>query len=211
MPRNKDAYFDSGLQGWLKTTAKAEHWRVAGWYTVDDLVQDGYICYCKCRDKYTLARPAPGERPDGYAHQDLCTDTPSSAQRKHFMALVQRAFYNHLYTLAVRYPATREQPLAMFSVENGEPLSMEELLPPQPEETSALIAVLYAPTEISEAIVKLVNDGIDGGKFLRSRLRRNNGRVTIGRRALRETTQQRMVRILGDSELYDKTLAYLLT
>jgi hypothetical protein len=201
--RNSDVYFDSGLQGWLKRTAKTEHWRVAGWQSVEDLVQEGYICYCKCRDRYTLGAPDLG-------HQDLCTDTPNSAQRKHFMSLVQRSFYNRVYTLAMRYPATREQPLTMCSNERGEPLSIEDSLPPQPEEISVLIAVLHAPTEISEAIVKLVNDGVDGSKYLRSRLRTNNGRVTLGRRALRETTQQHLVRILGDDELPQKVLAYLL-
>jgi hypothetical protein len=205
--KNKDVYFDSGLEGWLKRTAKTEHWRVAGWYSVDDLVGDGYVCYCKCRNKYTLGPPDPGA-------QDLRvfgSDTPNKDQRKHFMALVQRSFYNRLYTLAVRYPATREQPLAMCSNENGEPLTMDELLPAQPEEISALIAVLHAPTEIGEAIVKLVNDGVDGSRYVRSRLRRSNGRVTLGRRALRETTQQHMVRILGDDDLLQKTLEYLLT
>lgn len=204
--KNKDVYFDSGLEGWLKRTAKAEHWRVAGWYSVDDLVGDGYICYCKCRNKYTLGPPDPGA-------QDLCTDTPNKGQRKHFMALVQRAFYNRIYTLALRYPATREQPLATCSNENGEPLTMDELLPAQPEEISALVALLHAPTEISEAIVKLVNDGVDGSRYVRSRLRTNksSGRVTFGRRALRETTQQHRVRLLGDTELPQKVLDYLLT
>jgi hypothetical protein len=207
MPRNKDVYFDSGLQGWLKTTAKAEHWRVASWYSAADLVQDGYICYCKCRDKYTLSV-------EGSKYQDLFTfsdEGPSDTQRRHFMSLVQRAFYNRIYTLSVRYPATREQPLAMLSVENGEPSTLEEMVPPQPEEISALIAVLHAPTEIGEAIVKLVQDGVEGGSFIRSRLRRHNGRVSIGRRALRETSQQRISRILGDDELSGKVLAYLLS
>lgn len=208
----KDVYFDAGLQGWLTTTARAEYWRVASWYSVDDLIQDGYICYCKCRDRYTLALPEAGERPDGYKHQNLFTDNPTPVQRKHFMALVQRAFFNHIYTLSTRYPATREQPLAALSTEGDEPLTMEELLPPQPEETSVLIALLQAPTEISEAIIKLVNDGIDGGNYLRSRLRDRNGRVQIvSRRALRETTGQRMTRVLGDPDLGRQTMTYLLS
>jgi len=99
--RNVDVYFDAGLRGWLKTTAVKEHWRVASWYSVEDLVQDGYVCYCKCRDRYTLAVPQPGDRPDGYAHQNLFTDQPNEKQRKHFMSLVQRAFYNHIYTLSM--------------------------------------------------------------------------------------------------------------
>ena len=209
--RNIDIYFDSGLRGWLKTTAVAEHWRVASWYSVDDLVQDGYICYFKCRDRYTLGPPKPG-RQALHPESGLPGPYPNDAQRRHFMSLVQRAFYNHIYTLAMRYPATQEQPMAAVSTVDGEPVSMEELLPPQPEETSALIAVLQAPAEIGDAILKLVNDGIDGSRYLRSRLRVGpDGRITRGRRAIRETTEQHMGRILGDPELPKKTLAYLLS
>jgi hypothetical protein len=209
----KDVYFDAGLRGWLRRTSVKEAWRVAGWYTADDLYQDGFICYCKCRDRYTLALPAPGDRPDGYAYQNLFTDTPNAQQRRHFMNLVQRTFYNHLYTLASRYPTTREQPLASLSKgETDEPLSLEELLPPEPEEISALVALLHAPTEIADAVVKLVNDGIDGGKYLRSRLRvSQDGRVTLGKRSLRETTDQRMARVVGDPELAGKTMTYILS
>lgn len=208
----KDAYFDAGLRGWLRSTSVAEAWRVAGWYTADDLYQDGFICYCKCRDRYTLALPAPGDRPDGYAHQNLFTDNPNAKQRRHFMNLVQRTFYNHIYTLSTRYPANKEQPLAALSLGDAdEPATLEELLPPEPEEISALVALIHAPTEIAEAVVKLVNDGIDGGKYLRSRLRiSSDGRVTIGKRAIRETTDQRMARVVGDPELVEKTLAYIL-
>jgi hypothetical protein len=208
----KDVFFDAGLRGWLRSTSVAEAWRVAGWYTADDLYQDGFICYCKCRDKYTLALPAPGDRPDGYAHQNLFTDTPNERQRRHFMNLVQRTFYNHIYTLSRRHPAALEQPLSSLSRgESDEPLTLEELMPAEPEEISALVALLHAPTEIADAVVKLVNDGIDGGKFIRSRLRvSKDGRVTIGKRALRETTDQRMTRVVGDPELVGKTLAYIL-
>lgn len=206
-----DVYFDAGLRGWLRVTSVAEAWRFAGWYTADDLYQEGFICYCKCRDKYTLALPVPGNRPDGYAHQNLFTTTPDDKQRRHFMVLVQRTFFNHIYTLSRRYPAAKEQPLSSLSRgDSDEPLTMEELLPPEPEEISALVALLHAPTEIADAVVKLVNDGLDGGKFLRSRLReRPNGQVRIGKLALRETSSQRMTRVLGDSELAGKTMAYI--
>ncbi len=31
------------------------------WYLLDDLVQDGYLCYLKCRNKYALSEPEPGQ------------------------------------------------------------------------------------------------------------------------------------------------------
>lgn len=212
--KRNQVYLDTGVWGWLKSTAIAEHWRVAGWYSADDLFQDGFICYCKCRDRYTMRYPDPGDRPDGFAHQNLFTKTPSESQRKHFMNLLQRTFHNHIYTLALRYPATREEPVSALTVgESDDPVTMEELMASEPEGISALVAVLHAPTEIADAIVKLVNDGIDGGKYLRSRLRvsPDGKRVRTVRRAIRETTPEHMARILGDPELPAKTLAYILS
>lgn len=209
----KQPYLDSGVRGWLRTTAIAEHWRVAGWYSVDDLFQDGFICYCKCRNAYTLSVPEPGDRPDGYKHQNLFTADPTEMQRKHFMNLVQRAFYNHIYTLSMRYPITREQPFAEITLEGSdEPVTAEELLAPEPEGISALVAVLQAPTEIGDAITKLINDGIDGGRYLRSRLRRTaSGRIVRGKYELRETTEEHFARVVGDPELPQRVRAYLLS
>lgn len=206
----RDAYFDAGLRGWLKTTAVAEHWRVASWYDVDDLVQDGYICYIKCRDRYTFSPPMI----EGY--QDLRLKRghePNKTQRQHFMSLVQRAFRNHVHTLSCKYPVLREQPLSDVVREGkpDEPVTMEELVPVVPEEISALYAIVNAPTEIGEAIVKLVNDGVDGSKYLRSRLRSRDGRIKKGRLAIRETTEEHHTRILGDPFLADETLKYILS
>ena len=200
----KDTYFDSGLRGWLRLTANEEHWRVAGWMTADDLYQEGFVCYCKCRDRYTLGPPKPG-------FQNLFTDTPNEAQRRHFMSLLQRAFYNKIYTLAQQYPAAREVPISNVSIDDtDEPVTFEELIPAEPEGATALIAVLHAPSEIAEAIAKLVQDSIDGGKYLKSRLvRLPSGRVRIGRVAIRETNRERHARILGDPTLTDKVSSYL--
>lgn len=200
----KDIYFDAGVQGWIRNTARRELWRMAGWYELDDLANDGYVCYCKCRDRYTQGPPEPG-------HQALNTDTPNDKQRRHFMALVQRAFFNHIMTLSSKFAASCEDPVSGLAVEDGEPPSLENLMPPQMEEASVLMAVLQAPTEIGEAIAKLINDSIDGGNYLRSRLRERTGRVIRGRRALRETTDERLARVVGNGALPGATLAYLLS
>ncbi len=199
--RQTDVYYDEGLEGWIKTTAYQEHWRLRSWYSVEDLVQDGYICYCKCRNRYTLKPPEPG-------YQDLNTDTPSDSQRRHFMSLVQRTFFNHIMTLSSKFTVCTENTLSELS--NGDdPLELENLVPVQPEEASVLVAVLHAPTEIGEAIGKLLQDAVDGEKYLRSKLRANNGRITRGRRALRETTRERLARVLGDPEMQDKIRDYI--
>lgn len=212
--RLKDVYFDAILHNWLEAFARRERWRVAGWYGVADLVQDGYICYCKCRDKYTLGPPEPG-------HQDLNTDVPNDAQRRHFMALVQRAFFNHLMTLSTNYPIAMEEPVSCAPSDDSA-LLLEGLMPPAPEETTILMALANAPVEIGAAIGKLINDGVEGEAYLRSRLRRHlvlkthasgavsaSIRVTRGKRALRETTSAYFQRVLGDGDLPRKVAAYI--
>lgn len=197
-----DVYFDDGVRGWINKTARDQYRRVAGWYGIDSLAQDGYICYLKCRNKYTLGPPDNG-------YQDLNTDTPSSAQRRHFMDLVKRSFANHINTLATRYPMSMERPVSELTSDGDEATVLEGLMPAQQEEASVMVALAQAPGEIRDAINTLINDGIEGGQYLRSRLREKDGRVTVGKRALRETTTVRLARILGDPDLSGKTLAYL--
>lgn len=220
----RDVYFDLALQIWIKNKARQERWRVAGWYSVGDLEQDGYICYCKCRDKYTTAPPEPGDRPDGFAHQDLFTlvdGQPNEIQRRHFMSLVQRAFINHISTLSSNYPISKEEPVDCSVIEDSVSI-LEGLAPPVPEETTVLMALANAPTEISSAISVLISDGLEGQAYLRSKLHNTlvvskhaSGGVSVstrtvrGRRALRETTVERFQRLLGDGEVERKTVAYL--
>jgi hypothetical protein len=203
--QNRDVYFDAGLQGWIKNKARQEYWRVSRWYELGDLIQDGYICYLKCRNKYALNPPDPGAMP-------LNTGSPTQEQRRHFMALVKTTFFNHIMTLSSEFAASAiEDNISNsgLSGPDGQPATIEDLLPPYHEEASAILAVLSAPAEISDAIQKLINDGAEGGKYLRSRLRRNGNRVTRGRRALRETTSEHLARVLGNPDLPGQIVAYL--
>lgn len=43
---------DKGAVGWLVKTAGENFWRVEGFMTRDDLVQEGYICYFKVAGRY---------------------------------------------------------------------------------------------------------------------------------------------------------------
>lgn len=211
----KDVYFDEILCSWITSYARSQRWRIAGWYSVKDLIQDGYICYCKCRDAYTLGKPDPA------ATHDLHTNTPDESQRRHFMALVQRAFKNHIHTLSTRYMVNREEPVDCPASMDSATM-LEEMVPPVPEEISVLMAVANAPAEIGEAIGKLISDGIEGEQYLRTRLRHQivivrhatggvstSMRVVRGRRALRETSTEYFQRVLGDGDILRKTGAYI--
>lgn len=213
--RGNDVYFDAILRSWIISYARSQRWRVAGWYSVTDLIQDGYICYCKCRNAYTLGAPNPD------AHHDLNTKAPDESQRRHFMALVQRAFTNHVHTLSNRYMAFREEPVDC-PASSDSALLLEEMIPAQGEEMSALMTLANAPVEIGNAIVKLINDGLDGEAYLRTRLQKRivmiphaSGGVSVStrlvksRRALRETSSERFQRLLKDGDIARKTTAYL--
>jgi hypothetical protein len=206
MNDKEDVYLDEGVVGWINKTARKEYWRVSRWYDLADLIQDGYVCYYNCRNRYTLTSPTkPG-------HQALnvfgVDGRPNKDQRKHFMALVKVSFYNHIMTLSSRFAANTETPECDLATADG-PADIESLAAAVPEEMSVMTALLNAPTEIGEAIAKLLNDGVEGGSYLRSRLRRRDGRVTKARRALRETTSERLARVLGDPTMAERVRNYI--
>lgn len=68
---------DPGMRGWIVNTSKKNIWRVAHWYDLSDLIQDGFMCYAICHVKYMEVK-----------------------EQKHFMALVKTTFYNFITDLA---------------------------------------------------------------------------------------------------------------
>jgi hypothetical protein len=72
---------DNGARHWLLRTAKLNLWRVATFYDLSDLIQDGCLVWCKVTSKY--------ERQAG-----------TTLKRAHLMALFKRSYMNHLHDLA---------------------------------------------------------------------------------------------------------------
>jgi hypothetical protein len=202
MSARKDVYLDEGMLGWFERTARKEHWRMAAWYELKDLVQDGYVCYCKCRNAYALQDPKPG-------HPSLNTDNPTREQRRHFMALVKTTYYNHIMTLASKFSVVVEEATPATSLPGERGGSLEELLPPQAEEASLFLALANAPAELKDMVERLVRDGLDGGDYLRTHLCRDGNRIRRMRQAVRETTAEYWERVLGTPDLPQKLAAYL--
>lgn len=46
---------DTGAQRWLIKFAKQNHWRVAAWIDLDDLIQEGFLAYYETRKRYPTA------------------------------------------------------------------------------------------------------------------------------------------------------------
>lgn len=115
---------DAGIRGWLVNTAKKNLWRVPPWYDLNDLIQEGYICYSNCNLKYG---------------RDL---TPS-----HFMALVKVSYIHQLHDLAnlrTRNAAELMLPLdsPAFSRAVPEESTFFTLLKQLPGELQELITIL---------------------------------------------------------------------
>lgn len=115
---------DAGLRGWIVNYARKNYWRVPNYYSLDDLIQEGYVCYAKCNLRYRHVR-----------------------EQRHFMALVKRTFANHIHDLAAERTAKPPEILAepdspsLIQVEYSDAL-IYTLLNQLPAELKRLIHVL---------------------------------------------------------------------
>jgi hypothetical protein len=192
MPMEKHLYLDRSMCGWIVNTARAQHWRVASWYNLQDLEQDGYLCYCKCWNHYRHLFDVPN---------------PTKGQRRHFMALVKTAYCNHIATLSTKFPVVGD-----IAVSQIEPLPrsdvdvLEQLMPAEAEQASVLCALAKLPVELADIMERFAQDGFDGGKYLRRRISTSTGRT---RHKVRETTAEYWERVLGQPDVPEKLAAYL--
>src|ERR1700757_4971786 len=71
-----DPVLPTPVVGWIIRHSRKNLWRMASWYEIDDLIQDGLMCGYKCLQRYGI----PG----------IEIDHP------HFMRLVQSTFRNYI-------------------------------------------------------------------------------------------------------------------
>jgi hypothetical protein len=186
-----DPYLDEGMHGFIRNTAVKEFWRVAGWYdTPADLVQDGYLCYCKCKRYIGVGK--------------LPTVPTLPVHRKHMMALVKTTFLRHIkYTIAGQMQWGKEVPVSQLVRDGAEDADPWETLLPKVSEVATLSALLRsAPAELQQLMELLAGDGTEVLGFRRSRLYRQKTpgggtRIVRRKKALRETTNQYYCRLLG--------------
>lgn len=82
---------DDGARKWLIKTARKNLWRVADYYDLDDLIQDGLIVWARVVKKYPRAKDKP-----------------------HLMALFMRSYTNHINTLSKSRTRERDAVKAMI-------------------------------------------------------------------------------------------------
>lgn len=72
---------DNGVRGWIVKTARKNYWRVAAFYDLADLIQDGYLHYCRIVNIYEVQRNRV-------------------RSRARLMGLFKIAYINHIHDLA---------------------------------------------------------------------------------------------------------------
>src|SRR6185312_11865843 len=135
-----DIFLDAGMRGWIVRTAKREYWRVAQLCDFPDLVQDGYLCYAKCRRAYLDPRP------------DL---TGTRDEKRWFQSLVKTTYTNHIHTLAAKHKGVSELPASQLAADDSGEDAVWARLPSQPELGTLQALVASAPAEIKQLMILL--------------------------------------------------------
>lgn len=180
-------FLDEGMRKYLYTMARKNHWRVAQWIDLDDLTQDGFMCYAKCVHKY-----------------------PDVVDQKHMMKLVMVTFVNHISTLAGKHTASIERKLARSEFTRGadseraaDDSEAWDLLP-EAESATILTELEHAPGYIRDLILLLAKDS---GEALGMMLNRR-GKLT----KVRENSNEHFCRLLGlnpkDHDIASRVRAY---
>lgn len=194
-----DPYFDEGMRNYIARVSRNNLWRVAGADFLD-LVQEGYLCYLTCLRRYVGRRPT--RRPNGQLRRYLPPKRPDHTAQKHFMRLVQMTFRNRIATLAKRQSALKERSVWLFSAtpEQSEWSIWEMLLPPEQEQATITCLLKKMPNELVALFGLLTQD-----------IQEPYRRIKLGRRTIRETSDEHYSRLLGlpaDTDLSGMVQAY---
>lgn len=150
---------DSPTIGWIRKTARQHYWRVARWYDLDDLIQDGVLHYYRILRRY-----------------------PDISDKRHLMGLFKRAYHNHLNDLS--NDRTRQLQLEVLSADIS-PLEepdfvLEHYRDPRPTDSEFSELFMDAPSWVREVIRMLIEHPRELRKPLRCR---NDGtRETVNER-----------------------------
>lgn len=131
------------------------HWRVAAWYDVEDLKQDGYACFYKCVERYQrLNRKRK----------------PRKEDRRNFMALVKRTFENHIHDLA-RKKRLRRVEVPVSQLRLADTMTSEAWFERYGPVEEALCDVSHVlrnvPKELRQLLAALTTDADQGVRYLR--------------------------------------------
>ena len=132
-PSSKPIYMDAGARNWLIKTARKNYWRVASWLDIDDLIQDGYVCWHVVLTKY-----------------------PEVDNPRILMRIFQVTYTNFLHDLANKRTATLEMPFCILSEEAVFRFEQQVC-----DFGQLLSLIIEAPPVVARCLQALVFNGLD--------------------------------------------------
>jgi hypothetical protein len=182
-----DPYYDEGMEKFILATARRELWKVPRSYDVEDLVQDGKMCYAKCYNAYVGKEGRFNRNGLGKECTFLPVQNPDKFAKRSFQSLVKSAFINHITDLAKRRMAVDEHAVSSLEGDDDDGNIFDRKLPAQSELGTLASLLTQAPWELKQLVSVLLSGS---GVFERHQ---------VGRRKLRETTNEYYCRLLGVS------------
>ena len=203
----QDPYLDRAMRGWIVNISKRNYGRVAN-FEIEDLIQEGYLCYYKCRARY-VGKPGLKKR-DGTPCRFLPETDPDRQALRHFQSLVCTTFNNALSTLALKQPKGWEIAISTLATpDQSSEQAWEAVLPPDAEVATAAALLASAPKEIKQLFQILINDALElvGGRRVVGNDEWFVEEAPKRRGRKRETTNERYCRLLGLPSSYNVAFA----
>jgi len=142
---NVDPWLDAGVQGLIKNMATKNFWRVAYWYELDDIIQDGYMVWTKVRRHY-----------------------PDITNIRHLTALFRTSYDRYIIDLSKKRTRLEEVAVSQLAAPDSDGTDeMEALLGVQHETTTVTMLMHSAPAELKQLWRFLTSE--DGRRRLRER------------------------------------------
>lgn len=129
---NPHTILDEGMKRWIYNQAHRNLWRVSGWVDIDDLIQDGFMCYVICKARY------------------------QPKNRDHFMSLVKITFINHITDLANKRTRTPESPICDIA-EAGNDQELLENLAGSDNTDAEVISILARASKEVRLILSVIS------------------------------------------------------
>lgn len=153
--------FKGPIEGWVVNYTKAQFWRLQATMEWDDVMQEAYLVFLRCSNKY-----------------------PALLEAKHFMALFKQAWIRHVTDLA--YVDSRHR-VAQAPTEMAEDGYVQERVGDLDNDGQLAILMRQAPSEVRMVINLFLNapqemlDSLLSGWTGRDRRCRNGGSLRINK------------------------------
>lgn len=130
-----DVHGINGIIGWICNHSMRNLWRVAHWYELEDLINDGLMIALKCREKLGVG-----------------------VDDKLYHAYVRRAFHNHIGDLIRRKRGVDEVGLLDLVADPNDQDQCDAILPPTIPCQEVVVALRQLPSDFSRVLDLMWSD-----------------------------------------------------